>query len=73
MIEKNFILTNIEGDQAILTEINTNKKIFWPLEYLSENIKIDEPVSIAISSEEDMVSRKILAKDVLNEILDISE
>lgn len=73
MIEKKFILTKIEANQAVLNDVDNNKKIFWPLEYLPKNIEINEPVNIIISSEENIASRKILARDVLNEILDISE
>ncbi|HOZ53412.1 MAG TPA: hypothetical protein PK142_01910 [bacterium] len=73
MIEKNFILTDLDEKQAALIEIDTNKKIFWPLEYLPNNIKIGESISIIVSLEKDLADRKVLAKDVLNEILDISE
>ena len=73
MIEKKFILIKIEANQAVLNDVDNNKKIFWPLEYLPKNIEINEPVNIIISSEENIANRKILARDVLNEILDISE
>lgn len=73
MIEKIFILSNFVDDQAVLIEVNKNKKVFWPQEYLPKDIKIGETININICLKQDLVDRKILAKDVLNEILDIGE
>ncbi len=73
MIEKTFILSSFKENQAVLIEKDSNKNIFWPIEYLPENIKIGESINIVISLEQDLINRRTLAKDVLNEILDISQ
>lgn len=64
------IIDRIENNYAIL-KTTDNKAINWPLDKLPNDIKEGSSLSFLIgASPETADSKKELAKDILNEILD---
>jgi len=67
------IIDRFEEEKAIL-KTEDNKNIFWPKEKLAGNLKEGSSVIIVITDDKkDEESNKKLAKDILNEILNVEK
>lgn len=68
------IIDRIEGDKAIIS-IKDGQTIHWPIEKLPKNSLEGNNIKIFIAQQEisDEEERNLLAKNILNEILDVEK
>ncbi len=59
-----FTVEKIEIDRVILND-ESGKKIYWPKDKLPANVKEDDKITFSIGEDDN------LAKDILNEILEV--
>jgi len=68
-----FIYNGVDGDMAILSD-ESGREIRFPQDKIPADVNIGAPLSFSIFAAKDLVkSNKDLAKEILNEILHISE
>ncbi len=68
------IIDRIEGQKAVLS-LDDGQKLIWPLEKIPAHCVEGTAVIISIFKDGEMAEdeQKIMAKNILNEILDVEE
>jgi hypothetical protein len=73
-MKKDFKIKLINKDKAILENEQKGKNLVWPVDELPAGIKEGDDIILTINKiPPDREEGKILAKNILNEILDIQE
>jgi hypothetical protein len=73
-MKKNFKVKSINKDKAILENSQKGKNLAWPIDELPKNIKEGDNIILTINKTSTTPEEeRILAKNILNEILDIQE
>ena len=72
-MKKTFKITSSNGEKVIL-ENDDGKNLAWPIEELPEDAKEGDNIILTMNKNpETEEEEKLLAKNILNEILDIRE
>lgn len=72
-MKKKFKVTSIDNEKAILENIH-GKNLAWPVEELPQHTKEGDTILLTMNKNpETEEEKKLLAKNILNEILNIEE
>ncbi|MFW5888216.1 MAG: hypothetical protein ACOCVY_00685 [Patescibacteria group bacterium] len=73
-MKKEFKVRSIDKEKVILESKEAGKNLAWPVDEFPKNIKKGDDVILTINrASQEEKEEKILAKNILNEILDIQE
>ena len=73
MLEKEFRVLKILDKELLLLSLDDKKELLWPREYLPGPVEVCDSLSLEVFLEPDLLERKKVAQDVLNEILQIDD
>ena len=67
------VIDRLEGKQAVI-KLENNQEVFWPALLLPETLTEGSAVQITLTAAASVTEgREALAKDLLNEVLNVSE